>query len=321
MTVRSFLFFQAPLIAILGFVFSVSPAFAAVSTVLDSDSFVDPVTKDVTVSYSFISDQKVVLDEISVDGDFLVEDSSLRTDSSRTYISDSGLHVTRFYASPIQTKIGSDWFVVDTAKASPEAFDAVLLEATSERPQFDSLLNFFFIPSVYAQTTDTFYAGHFGQATHYNGSWTTSRTDASSANWFYDSSNEEIECATRYNTAYIIRCFVGFDTSTIGAGNTVTAASLFMKIDQTSAPAELVLTTFDADGAGSPSSSWYGAVDLEPVEVADRLSTDPGYSYHEFVLNQDGMDWVNTEADTFFALREGNDVDNGTDTSSNFRWN
>lgn len=118
--------------------------------------------------------------------------------------------------------------------------------------------------------------------------------------------------------SYIFRGFLPFDTSGIGAGNTLTDAVLYIypqsindslndaksyiAVVQTTQASTSEITTADYDQCGAINNPTKGSGDYD-------ISSATTSAYSALTLNATGIGWINTSGWTKLGLREGHDLE------------
>lgn len=312
---HSSLKFCASLIAVYGLVFLHGPVFAMEILNSDTVSTFDPVTKmssEPMVVYQYVTDKVVSLDEIAVGDEFYIEDSSKRSDDSRTYTDGNGKFVTRFFSGQIQKKVGDSWYQVETNKVSPFEFDSILqtIEAAPGGSAVPSggLLNLLnpFVFTAHAQTT--YYPSYDGYCRKTDSTWAGAH-DAASAD-ACDASEEQpnmMADGTNGSSPYIQRMMWSFDTSGIPDDATIQSATFNVFTNTTNSgdqeTALVRVTPATANTLVVEDFDQWGV-----TEGATRV-TMTSNQYNTWTLNATGIGWISKTGYTMFGLRFKNDIE------------
>ena len=131
-----------------------------------------------------------------------------------------------------------------------------------------------------------------------------------------DSDTSEYCIAGDNSGTYVIhRMFMPIDTSTLPAGASISAASLFIKSGPTVSGSGITIGLVQTDQASTATLADAdfnncGAVD-SPTEGATRVNVTTADTWYELVLNATGISWiVNDEVNaTKLGIRGSNDLD------------
>jgi len=180
---------------------------------------------------------------------------------------------------------------------------------------------------LYTDHPTSYYADSGDSIAYVSGAanWNTAHdaTTADGVNSGFIFPNSEMNYQTETN---IYRAYIPIDTSGIGAGSTVTAASLFMYVttaasdDHDGKDFVCIVSAFDVASDNELAVGDFNvigdAVD-NPTEAHDSeyrmdLTTTSDDQYIEWVFNSNALSWVNVEGYTKLGAREGHDA---TDTA------
>lgn len=109
-------------------------------------------------------------------------------------------------------------------------------------------------------------------------------------------------------TYYIRRGFYCWDTSSIGAGSTITAASFFIKLSNHSGAPLMNVVQGSQANANTLVTGDFDAFGTTRFST-DASNTNDG-TYQEFVLNASGIAAIQKAGTTKFVLTRDNDIDN-----------
>lgn len=294
-------------------------------------------SKEKIVNYEFMKDENgnniiayLYASEIKVPQNTyrgLKEDMTKRTENSQSFLKEvrqidyetaEEKYVSKFYSGPAFSKEGDDWYQIETATTTPQAFFSqtrlTILDHVRE----------FFGKETFA-ATDTTYSG-VGDGYLYSsgsGSWNNAH-DASSGIASYNSSSVAY-AGSEYDgyeeEYYIGRIFLPFNTSGLPDDNTILSASLYiyayskqndvdddfdyLTVVQTTQDSNTSLTSGDFDQCGAIDDPTVGINESQKKDLSD-ISIP---SYIIFDLNSTGISWISKTGYTKLGIREGHDVE------------
>jgi hypothetical protein len=177
---------------------------------------------------------------------------------------------------------------------------------------------------VRADTTTSYYSGA-GDGPIYdaNLNWSTLRNQSTGNEQSSNTSGNFVRAAKSGATYYLYRGFLPFDTSSIGSGNVVTAATINLYVQAivdgiSAANSYIAVVQTDQASASTLSNDDFnncGDID-NPTEGGDRLdySSVVDDTYNTWDLNATGLGWVNVTGNTLLGLRDGYDTTDTTPT-------
>lgn len=124
-----------------------------------------------------------------------------------------------------------------------------------------------------------------------------------------DGTNGQVQTFLYLGTTYYIRRgFYSWDTSSIGAGSTITAASFFIKLSNHSGAPLMNVVQGSQANADTLTTSDFDAFGTTKFST-DASNTTDG-TYQEFVLNSSGIAAIQKTGTTKFVLTRDKDIDN-----------
>jgi hypothetical protein len=256
---------------------------------------------------------------------------ALRTQSSFTESigkdeTGKGIYTTVSFSRPSYVREGDGWRYIEYDEAPKRLFD---------RAKQPGVLGWRLLPTAIA--ADTIYAGSGDGvvATLLQATWNDAyaATTGTETNGSTEVSTNAAVSTGKVGGSSITRAFLPFNTSTIPAGATITAASLavyatstpttpgdafsYVTVVRTSQATHTTLVAADYDNIGS----------TEGISSGDRktISTITSGNYVTFPLNSTGISWIAksgaasncsaTAGITCIGLRDGHDIQNSAPAS------
>ncbi|NUM25537.1 MAG: hypothetical protein HUU49_02815 [Candidatus Buchananbacteria bacterium] len=290
---------------------------------------IDAADTDSVVVYNYVSEVKVPQEVYKG----LTEDITKRTSNSQTFLkgiqeADNGKkeeeYITKFYTAPAFEKNGRDWYQIETATTTPEAF-----VAQTKLTLLDHVKTLFG-QKVLAVVVDINALAGDGYVV-YSGTdtttWETVRTATAGTSsdhtgaYAYTGGGESPFNSNRF----LYRAFFPFDTSALPDDATINSAALvlnsavnFLYPDEWGFVTVVQSTQSSVSSLGAADFGLCGAIN-SPVEGSSRvfgtdIGTNPVFS---LPFNTTGISWINKTGYTKLGLREGHDI-SGVQPSGGF---
>lgn len=282
---------------------------------------------DVVVCESYYEDEITCLKEkdlyqyIYIDeplGDVPNEDVEKRTYNTRVF--NDGTY--RIYAGQPFIKVEDNWYRTEYAYTEKQTLDTLQLEEVQKLNFNMERLNPFGFYTANAQSTYYSGAGDGYSLAYNNSSYSSARSDTTGDETNYTNDTFTLfDGKNSNNYWYSCRGFIPIDTSAIEG--TISEASFFIYyVSQTDAVGddgqkEINLVGSSFEGTVLTNGDFDSITLDSDTEFSTRVPLDsmtPG-SYYEFVLNNDGINWIDDEGTTGFAIRTEYDLD---DTTTNY---
>ena len=274
--------------------------------------------------YAYVSDIEVPQDSIVVNKKIILEDMNKRNENTKFFqieqTATTTIYQAKFYGGSPFIKENDRWMQVETATTTIDSFQL------QTKPDLINRIKEFVLGNVLANNY-TPGAGDGWVRNYVSGSWSTCH-DATSGD-AYSYIEEATSACSGYRTStskYLIyRLFFPTDTSAIGAGSTITAASFngyvnavykgvidsysYVSVVQTSQASVSALATSDYSLTGT----------TEGIDTGERkwVSTTTINSYYAWNLNSTGIGWINKTGYTKIGFREGHDITNNSIGTTN----
>lgn len=241
----------------------------------------------------------------------MVEDTSKRTENSVTLVQNDGTNILRVYTGKPFHKVGAEWHTIEYATTTIEAFDLQTKSVT------EKLLGIF---KVEADTFSAFSGAGDGYVQEDTAATYTTMRNAAGDTADYTTTPllmRNQRGASNYGAW--TRSIFQFDTSSLGAGATVSSSTVYIHADAANtqssfacatATEQVNITTVNTDSDTTLAVTDYPIADygdtiLSATTTYTTWDTD---AYVPFTLNATGLAAINVTAYTAFSVRTGSDI-------------